>query len=221
MKLAELTVAVITAVSMSFHVLAEDKQPHETQKVPPDSPTAKPSPATQEEIVQSFERKLKTWETFFKAGQVAFNKQHFPDSPTGYVFDAARYSLTGSVAYDVQKTDSLVSPYTGYMRMTLQEESTKRCGGNVRVGGDVYGWANLESLMSVLKESCYALSDILPYEEVQFNFALQRGHWIWKSAIRTKYGKPSIYISTALGDGADVGIPLPEQNKHWLALLED
>lgn len=208
---------MIAGLIFSVHATAEDKKANKpTKPTPVDSSAKTSSPMTQEEIVQSFEKYSQKWEKFLKTGQVAFNKQKFSKSHTGYIFDVAKYTLHGSVNYDVKKTESLVSPYDAYMTVKLRKDSPKNCPGEFSVGG----WSNLDGLLKALNDSCYGPDGITPFDEVRLNFAMQRGIWVWKSAIRTKYNNPEIYISGALGDDGEAGFPLPEQNKHWLQLLE-
>lgn len=211
-----IAVALIAIAASCPNTYAGDTQPSATGMDLPAQPSTTSPPVTENEVVQSFDRHLERWEKFFRSGQIAFGKQTFPDSPTGFIFGSYRYTLVGNVAYDIQKTDSLVSPYTAHITMQLKGEDSKNCRRDVR-----YGWNSLDSMLAALNASCYAPSDILPLETIRFNFALQRGRWIWKSAIRSEYKQPAIVITAAFGDGAGVGIPLPEHNKHWLELLEN
>jgi len=174
--------------------------------------------ATAEEVVARFERMVKKYQQFFSEPRLCYNKQKFSRSPTGFIYAPAKYMALGNESYDVKTTDSLISPYTGYILMTLKEWRAKKCR-NVGTGTtSIVGFDTLDAAKeAAANESCFDEEYI---EQVRFNFAFQRGKWVWKSAIRTKYNNEQIYISSALGDGVGVGYPL-EDNKDWLVLVEE
>lgn len=181
--------------------------------------------ATEEELIVRFERMVKKYQQFFSEPRLCYIKQKSSTTPNGVIYNSAKFMAVGNESFDIKKTDSLISPYTGYILMILKKWTAKKCG-NVQVtyrytGTKIYGFYTLEEAkQAAVNDSCFELDDIVPVEEVRFNFAFQRGKWVWKSVIRTKYNNDQIDISGALGDGSGVGYPL-EDNKDWLVLLEE
>lgn len=139
----------------------------------------------------SFRQIAKKFEEFFAGGpQKLIEKQRFEKSPNGEVVSLKAYSGR-DVAYDVQKTSSLVSPYAATINVKLVGRDNASCG-DVRGSGDkAYGWTTVSAALAASERAeCFQWH---PIEErptvydVNFVFAYQDGRWIFKDAIRTKY----------------------------------
>jgi hypothetical protein len=220
-------IRTLAAIWLAFALNSEPalvrEAPREATKSISGLAEPKTGSATEEEVIARFERMVKKYQQFFSEPRLCYNKQKFSSSPTGFIYGSAKYMAVGNESYDIKKTDSLISPYTGYILMTVKEWTGKKCG-NVKTAypytgtTSIFGFDTLEAArQAAANESCF---DGEYVEEVRFNFAFQRGKWVWKSVIRTKYNNDQIYISTALGDGVGVGYPL-EDNKDWLILVEE
>jgi hypothetical protein len=84
------------------------------------------------------------------------------------------------IEYDVRKTDSLVSPYTGHIDIVMDIKNNKRCGDIEFSGKYPKGYSNIDmALANDTTETCFELS---PYQRRErFEFAYQNNKWILKS----------------------------------------
>jgi hypothetical protein len=221
---------ILTLAAIGLFVLNSEpalirEAPREATKTISGLAQPKTGSATEDEVIASFERMVKKYQQFFSEPRLCYNKQKFSKSPTGFFYNSKKFMALGNASYDIKKTDSLISPYTGYILMTLKEWTAKKCG-NIKITSpipalSIFGFDTLEAVkQAAANESCFELDDIVPVEEVRFNFAFQSGKWVWKSVMNNKTKVVEIYISTALGNGIGLGYPL-EENKDWLVLVEE
>ena len=105
-----------------------------------------------EDPVKSLERIVLKFESFFGSPQLLLYKQIYHNSPLFYL---CKY--TGSdISYDVQKTDSLVSPYVGYIYITVVGQGNGSCGTIAGFGGSFYGWSTaVEAIRAKDQEECF------------------------------------------------------------------
>jgi hypothetical protein len=168
----------------------------------------------------SFEKRVDIFEKFFSSRPKFLEKQAFKNSPTGYIFFWVRYDNC-KVSYDVRKTDSLVSPYVGYITVTYIDELSKNCG-DVRVPGDVReSEASSFSTIDTARknrdnESCYKKSIS---RGIKFIFAFQKGNWIFKEALNTYSNDLDPRFATVIGKSIGTRIPV-EDNDFWKILIE-
>lgn len=180
----------------------------------------------QEQALKSFQSLVDKFSSFFQGKQHLVYKSSYPPTPTHVLVYVLEYSLSKDISYDVQQTQSLVSPYVGYINLGLISRENGSCGTVMGFKARI-GWDNAdEAVRNIGKESCYTYSLNEPYvDEVRFSFAFQRGKWIFKDIIRTAFNNPEIAISTALGKPTHPGIMISEQsafeiNKKWLNLID-
>lgn len=89
----------------------------------------------EQEAISSFEKRVDQFEKWFSAKpKVIFKESATVDpqtrlksSPTGYIFYYQRFDAY-KISYDVRKSDSLISPYMGYITLNYLETNSKRCG---------------------------------------------------------------------------------------------
>jgi hypothetical protein len=176
---------------MKKKVTARPTAPVKTAPAPPDP-------------LSSFQVVVKKFTNFFSGGP---RKLAEGGLYNGKLFAISEY--TGrDIAYDVEKTSSLVSPYSATIQMNVVGKDNRSCG-DVRVsrykdnitadelltgtGNEVVGegWSSMQGALSALdRTECYTYSP-LPKEPtvygVKFVFAFQEGKWVFKDAVATNY----------------------------------
>jgi hypothetical protein len=132
--------------------------------------------------LSSFKVIVRKFNTFFAAGpRKAIVKTSSGYSPTGE-FVIEEYSAQ-DIGYDVEKTDSLVSPYSGTIQMNIIGRANSSCG-DLKHAGIAYGWSSVNGALSAIDRSeCYRYSPIEgkpTVYAVKLVFALQDGRWVFK-----------------------------------------
>lgn len=130
------------------------------------------------------------------------------------------------MSYDVQKTDSLVSPFIGFIYSDMISKENGSCG-NVKGYEKMVGWDNASAALSFAdKKQCYKYVYGEGFvDSVRIKFAFQEGKWVFQSAIRTYNNKAEIALSATFGVETEVGRSVTERdgkayNRGWLDLLE-
>jgi hypothetical protein len=72
----------------------------------------------EKEMISLFEKQVDKFEKFFSSQPRLLEKQFYKDSPTGFIFFYHRFD-DYKISYDIRKTDSLVSPYMGYITVNF------------------------------------------------------------------------------------------------------
>lgn len=153
----------------------------------PQKAAGQPEPATYP--VSSFKVIAGKFNSFFSAGpRKVILKTSSGWSKNGE-FVVEEYSAQ-DVGYDVQKTNSLVSPYSATIQMNIVAKSNESCG-DLKHDGAGYGWSSVNVALSALdKSECYRYSPIERSPTVyaiKLVFAMQDGIWVFKDAIQTDY----------------------------------
>lgn len=179
-------------------------------------------------VTQSFKKKVEHFKEFFSKMPKALSDQPFSKSPSGSVFSFYKYKMI-DLSFDVQKSDSLISPFIGYIYLTYEEWDNKKCGDvSVSYPGSretvYYGYSTVSKAKNSDKSECYQRSKLTgeslrPQEKIKFIFAYQENRWVFKDVIRVKYNTPDIIISTALGHPVEPG-RYREENKFWEELVK-
>jgi hypothetical protein len=179
-------------------------------------------------VTQSFKKKVEHFKEFFSKMPKALSAQPFPKSPSGSVFSFYKYRMV-DLSFDVQKSDSLISPFIGYIYLTYEEWDNNKCG-DVSVSYPVSretvycGYSTDSKAKNNDNSECYQRSKLTgkslrPEEEIKFIFAYQENRWVFKDVIRVEYNIPDIVISTALGKPVGPG-RYREENKFWEELVK-
>ena len=160
---------------------------------------------TASDPVPSFEKIVDGFENFFSKPQKLLVKFASKHSPTGHSAHVLKY-VGSNVKYDVQKTNSLVTPFTGDITLTMENLSNSRCG-TLPYLGTIVGWpSELAAITASKEESCYKRSDVLlEPESVTFKYSYQKSRWVLKQITRSYATLDGIY--PAQGILAAVGIP--------------
>jgi hypothetical protein len=154
-------------------------------------------------VLSSFEKITTKFEKFFANSNDVVDKQDFPKSPTSYTFSLHRF-YPATIAYDVKKTESLVSPYTAYIELKCLK-SSNHSDGDIRFYYDVkikqlvlysedmilnteekesmnsmqgFGCANEENALKLKINE-----DNKELEKITFMFAYQNKKWVLKNIL--------------------------------------
>lgn len=230
-------IGLITLTGMSGFAQTKKKvtaQPTATEKTAP----APPDP------LSSFQVVVKKFTDFFSGGP---RKLAEGGLYNGKLF--AIFEYTGQdISYDVEKTSSLVSPYSATIQMNVIGKDNISCG-DVRVssykrnvtaqelsagkGEEVRGegWSSIQGALSAKdRTECYAYSP-LPGEPTvygaKFVFAFQEGKWVFKDAVATNYAPGiSLLFLSLWADGTSPITHFTEGeaqtlNSPWENLIKD
>jgi hypothetical protein len=81
-----------------------------------------------DKAVSDFKSIVARLESHFKMSPLLYDVQTFSKSPTGVIIYVNRF-VVGSLQFDVKKTDSIITPLHGTVRMELTNEATGKCEG--------------------------------------------------------------------------------------------
>jgi hypothetical protein len=169
--------------------------------------------------VRSMKTKADKFKSFFASNPKLIDMQSYSKSPTGFIYAINMLKPSG-IAYDVQKTDSLVSPFSGYIEVKYQEWDNSKCADKN------YHYTTKEAAKANDVERCYTnlahySGEINPEYTVRFHFAYQDGVWVFKDLQGSYYGGSRLTndIYAALGIPTS-GRGLSEENKFWEQLVK-
>lgn len=168
------------------------------------------------QVASSFKDIASTLQMFFAEKPKMLIKVVDTSSPSGSQFWVDEFLLASS-AYDVQKTESIITPYVGYIQLNLLYRFTSKCGNT----SDRDTWNNVsDALLSAPADSCY--SEPSKYN-IKFLFSFQEGSWLWKNIIKLDDGEDDVLISYAFGKRTSYDVPITETqgvafNKKWFEL---
>ena len=102
--------------------------------------------AEQAQVISQFEKKVELFEQFFQAAPKVIEQQEYSKSPSGYIYFYNQYKFR-ELSYDIKKTSSLISPYTGYIDLGYIKDNSAKCGDVNTVHG--LNFSSLEKLIAV------------------------------------------------------------------------
>lgn len=163
--------------------------------------------APQDPVLQ-FEAQVSLIEAFFATPQKMLLTNSGSDGSGKYSY-LARYTGAG-VKYDVRKTDSLVSPLTGQISVTMKADTNEQCGNRPFLQTHI-GWRNEgEAIASSTREDCFG--GRRPSFEATFTYAFQKGKWVFKSVtgryLDEQTGKVEPLLTATLGAPAANFVPV-------------
>lgn len=170
--------------------------------------------------VPQFEKQVAAVESFFEKPQMMLltNSGGGAGDSIGKYSYLAKYSGSG-VKYDVRKTDSLVSPFTGQISVTVQWSTNSACGSIPFLRTHI-GWrTEAEAAASADNDRCFLPRP--PYVAT-FNYAFQKGKWVFKSVtgryLDEQVDKRQPLLTATLGAPADSFLPVTtEEGKAFNA----
>ena len=186
-------------------------------------------PQEQSEVISSFEKQVDKFEKFFSSKPKLLEKQSYKDSPTGFILFYNRFD-DYKISYDIRKTDSLVSPYMGYITLSYLESSSKKCGGLEgykskfsEEKADKY-FTTIESARQKRDdESCYKYTRIGKGElrrTAKFIFAIQKKQWVLKDVLNIYNNESHPTFYTTFFGKPFGGRFYVKDNDFWKKLIE-
>ena len=134
-----------------------------------------------EQALKTFKPIVNKFFKFFSTNPKLILKSSFPDSPSGFVYGIREYSFVDA-SYNVEKTNSIVSPLIGYFEIAVTARDNWSCG-NVKTQTGIYGWDKMEDALNNDNEKCFSSvdpnSNFFTYT-IKFEFAYQNDKWILK-----------------------------------------
>jgi hypothetical protein len=161
--------------------------------------------------ISAFEKRVELFEKFFAARPKFLEKQSYSSSPSGYIYFWCRYD-NSQISYDIQKTNSLVSPYMGYITVKYDNTVSKKCGDL----GEYFSTIDI-ARKNRDNDSCY-------YKEIscenKFVFALQKGMWVFKDILNTYNNETDRRLAILTGQAGAGRFPV-EDNDFWRVLIQN
>jgi hypothetical protein len=170
-RMKSIVVILLILFSTQFVYSAQKK------KTSPDTATE-----TQEQkAINSFKKVANDFSNFFKTNpkfvaKIMPFKTQKADKPIYYYIEQHMFQES---AFDVRKTDSLVSPFFGYIDIVFDDKSNKNCG-DVKSGlyNKIVGFSEIEKALEKDGDDCLQIQ--LKQRKNRFEFAFQSNKWILK-----------------------------------------
>jgi hypothetical protein len=154
--------------------------------------------------VSSLEKIVVEFEKFFSKPQKLLVKYSSKHSPTGNYAYVLKYVGT-NIKYDVQKTNSLVTPFTGEIKLKMESLANSKCG-TLPYLSTVIGWPlEAAAIAASNQESCYKGYGLEEPENVTFGYSYQKNKWVLKQITRSYVSTTEIYPARQFL--ATVGMP--------------
>ena len=166
------------------------------------------------QAVASFEKRVDVFSKFFAERPLYLDKQTYRKSPTGYNYMYIRFE-DAKVSYDVRRSDSLVSPYMGYVTVSGVSTRSQKCG----IVPWIEDWRSAFSIEEVRQyrddDACYTRP--LSFS-VRFVFAFQKQQWVFKDLEDVENTMAGVLWGAFGKPSKDRHVV--EDNEHWLALVK-
>jgi len=180
-----------------------------------------PGPTEGERALALFKAKTEQFQRFLAQEPLFLTKEDVSKSATGVLYYHVRIKLLKS-ALDVQRSDSLVSPFMGYLDLTYEKETNQSCGDMVvnfpYTGPDGFGYTTYEKAMAHAHD-CFQRARYSPVQNVRLTFAYQDGRWVFQDAIYPKENSKAALLLAAMGRAEPPYHRVPD-NWAWEALIE-
>lgn len=182
--------------------------------------SATPAAAPRDPL-KAFQAIVGGYKAFFSTSRKLVYGQAYSDSPSGRLIYIVDY--TGKdLSYDVRRSDSLVSPFTAYVQLSLRSLKNGSCG-TVAGYQTAAGWPDLAGALAQADTArCFKplLENEEYWDQVRFQYAYQDDKWTLVQILRIQYARPELAIAAAIGVPTAPGITLaaPQAmafNKGW------
>jgi hypothetical protein len=173
----------------------------------------------EKQVVSLFEKRVEAFRQFFAARPKALIKVALSTSPSGFVVRYRRIE-SATVSHDLQKTNSLTSPYAGSITVNYGSSDSRRCGP-FEVQDDRFFLTVESARQSRDDESCYVRQTVDGEEyrtSTKFVFALENKKWVFKEALG-KDGTPDPLFAPLVGKAGTEWSTL-EDNAFFRKLIQ-
>lgn len=177
----------------------------------PQTPQAAPVNES-DRALASFKPIVKRYQSFLSTSPKVFCS--FPHGD-GYYYFTEQYVLS-DLSYDIEKTNSLVSPFTAVIDAKVTTRGNEKAG-DFKVSSDGLGWLSRDAAKAAMNNNATFGPRVTEPISIWFSFAYQDGEWVLKSVERADRGNRDREVSAALG--LTHGNTTAE-NAHWKALLK-
>jgi len=151
-------------------------------------------------IVKSFESVVSKLNEFYNTNPIFLDEQPFYSSPTNKVFHLYKYQNPVNISYDVKKTESLVTPFIGYIEVTISDVWINTEIELDNKGKATKGHFKLEDCLKDTIFHKYKVKGVLP---IKYYYSYQKDKWVFKTI---EAFKNNIYDDDWARD----------ENKHWI-----
>jgi hypothetical protein len=135
------------------------------------------------EILKSFERRVRHLDSIFSKNPIVEASQNWVESSTGKINYLVKIEKI-AISYDVQKTNSLVAPYTGFVTLTIKLYTNQK-SGDIKGYKEMVGFADPEKAkQSVTFSPCCSdeyNSDEWCKGDIKATYLYQNGIWVLKA----------------------------------------
>lgn len=152
------------------------------------------------DIVTSFENVVDKITEFYSTNPIFLDEQPFYSSPTNKIFHLYKHQSPVKLSYDIKKTESLVTPYLGYIEIIVSDVWINTQLEIDSKGKATKGHFNLEECLKDTIFHKYKSKGVLP---IKYYYSLQKDEWVFKNI---EAFKNNIYDD-------DWG---RDENKHWI-----
>ena len=135
------------------------------------------SSSNNDDIVKNFENVTEKLNDFYNSNPIFLDEQPFYSSPTKKVFHLYKHQSPVNITFDIKKTESLVSPYMGYIEVIVSDI-----------------WINTELIIDskgkvtqghLKLEDCLADTIFHKFKakgvvNIKYYYAYQKNEWIFK-----------------------------------------
>jgi hypothetical protein len=173
------TLTIVLVALTSLAAIPCVAQKRENAVAPPIAPT---NSAATTDPLSSFQLVVKKFTVFFSAGprKLIYGFPNHDTHDTTKVFTIDQYS-SRNIVYDVEKTNSLVSPYLATINISFIKENNSSCGDVTLEGSRLLGWSTTDGALSAIdRPECYRPDPLIA---AKFVFAFQEGKWVFTDAV--------------------------------------
>lgn len=176
----------------------------------------------EKEIVAKFEALVKKYSLFFEKTPGIIQKQNYPDSPTREIYLINKYKLS-NLSYDIQKSDSLISPYIGYIEVHYFKYVGTKCGDfYVKIMDEHFNSTLEKARQHLTDEQCFKFFEyhMNPEPYIRFFFTYNNGKWTFNKFLEFPGGNYSPEILDTINNAPYQGHPPIIDNNNWRSLIE-
>lgn len=131
--------------------------------------------AQEEQAIKAFQITVSNFETFFETPQKYIYKEIYSESPTKEIVMINVLEKT-NISYDISKTQSIITPYTGYITVTYIRSENNKCG-NFKTKYTDPRYTTEELALQNDLPTCYKPINTM---RTTFYFAYQNNKWVLK-----------------------------------------
>jgi len=172
--------------------------------------------AVTDQALARFEDKIRAVQSFLERPQKVAIADPWPKSPRGRLYTIAKIELISS-AYDVQRTESLVSPYIAHLDLAVRHTANALCG-DLRGPVGTVGWSlPANAVAAADRPECYGLPIRGGPYTLRFNYAFQSNQWVLKSVTipDASHGESVLGISLGVSKDFPADPELGPFNAPW------